>query len=134
MDSSNIKVEESTLSRASSLLLYFLCSNGTGMLEEERTESPVSPKSEEIEQEVEIEPDEGPMPTEMEALEDDKEEPKIEEYDAELQVEEPGKKYLSANLQFLYWYFAISYALTGKLHRQEFHAFAECDDVLTSLP
>ena len=63
------------------------------MLEEERTESPVSPKSEEIEQEVEIEPDEGPMPTEMEALEDDKEEPKIEEYDAELQVEEPGKNY-----------------------------------------
>lgn len=63
-------------------------SNGTGLIEEERTESPVSPKSEEIEQEVEIEPDEGPMPTEMEALEDDKDEPKMEEYE-ELQVEEP---------------------------------------------
>ena len=30
-------------------------SNGTSLIDEERTESPVSPKSEEIEQEVEIE-------------------------------------------------------------------------------
>ena len=68
----------------------YVSSNGTGLLEEERTESPVSPKSEEIEQEVE-EQDEVPMPTEMETLDEDKDEPKMEEYETELQVEEPGE-------------------------------------------
>ena len=78
----------------------YVCSNGTGLLEEERTESPVSPKSEEIEPEVEIEQDDIQiMPTEMEALDEDKDEPKMEEYETELQVEEPGK--LLINLKVL---------------------------------
>ena len=41
-----------------SMFLKYFCfvfSNGTSLIDEERTESPVSPKSEEIEQEVEIE-------------------------------------------------------------------------------
>lgn len=68
-------------------------SNGTNLLEEERTESPESPKSEEIEPEVEIgdqyEPDEGQIQTEMEAQDEEKDEPKMEEYDTE-HVDEPA--------------------------------------------
>lgn len=71
-------------------------SNGTSLIDEERTESPVSPKSEEIEQEVEIEQHQFEVEEsggqEMESMvEEDKDElqPKMEDYDTELHVEEP---------------------------------------------
>ena len=58
---------------------------------EKRTESLVSSKSEKKEQEEKEQDEVQIIPNEKHALEEDKCEPKIEDYKTELQVEEPGK-------------------------------------------
>ena len=55
-------------------------------------------KSEELEQIVKEQDKVQIIPTEKEALDEDKDEPKVEEYETKLQVEEPGKLLFSALL------------------------------------
>ena len=61
-------------------------------------ESLLCPKSEELEQEVEEQDKVHIMPTEREALDENKDEKKMEKYETELHVEEPGKLLYSALL------------------------------------
>ena len=75
-----------------------VCSNDTGLSKNELTKSLVRPKSEEIEQKVEEEDEVQIIPTEKEALDNGKDEPRMEEYETELQVEELGKPLYSALL------------------------------------